>query len=359
MRDIDSREKIAKIDKENVLGSVEALSQQCLHAWQDASEVSVPESYKDFDNVVMCGMGGSGLGARVIESLFAGSLKVPLVRVNDFHLPKWVNEKTLVFCSSYSGETEETIQNAKEAIEKKAKWMAIGAGNTLIKMAKDANVPFYQINPKFNPSNQPRMAIAYSIVGQLILASKAGLIDFTKDDAEKISKVMLQAQEKINVEVIDGNEAKKLAVRMFAKSVFYVSSGHMVGAAHVINNQLNENGKVFSMDFQIPELNHHLMEGLAHPASNKTSLFAFFVNSPHYSGDIQKRFLLTKEIVEKNYVETFMYQPSVVSELEEVFEFIQFGAYVDLYLSILYKKDPAPIPWVDYFKKRLGQPLGK
>src|SRR3990172_8959407 len=126
MRDIDSREKISKIDKENVLGSVEAQAQQCLHAFEDASKVAVPSSYSDFDNVVMCGMGGSGLGARVIESVFAEEIKKPFIRINDFHLPPWVNEKTLVVCSSYSGTTEETVQNAKEADAKNAKWMAIG-----------------------------------------------------------------------------------------------------------------------------------------------------------------------------------------------------------------------------------------
>src|SRR4030065_1325904 len=186
MRDIDSREIIAKLDKQNVLGSVESLPDQCLHAWEDASKIEVPETYRKVNKVVMTGMGGSGLGARVIESLFSDTLKVPFVRVNDFNLPKWIDEETLVICSSYSGETEETIAAARQAIEKNTKWMAIGSGNTLLKMAQEHNVPFYQINPKFNPSNQPRMAITYSIVGQLILASKAGIIDFDKEDVDKI-----------------------------------------------------------------------------------------------------------------------------------------------------------------------------
>ncbi|MFH1863789.1 MAG: hypothetical protein ABIJ85_02695, partial [bacterium] len=244
MRTIDSRDEIAKIDKENVLGSIEALPDQCLHAWEEASKIEVPENYRQAKAVVMCGMGGSGLGARVIESLYRDSIKIPFIRVNDYHLPAWVDENTLVICSSYSGETEETIQNAKEAIDKKAKWMAIGGGNTLIDMARDHQVPFYKIEPRFNPSNQPRMAIGYSIIGQLILASKAGLTEFTKKDIDKITSSMRSVIEKIKIEIMEKNEAKKLAYRLKDKIVAFISAGHLVGATHVINNQMNENAKV-------------------------------------------------------------------------------------------------------------------
>ncbi len=359
MRPIDSREEIAKIDKQNILGSVEALSDQCLHAWEDASKIDVPESYRDINKIVMTGMGGSGLGARVIESLYSNKIKFPLVRINDYNLPPWVDEKTLVICSSYSGETEETISNVREAIEKKANWMAIGGGNSLIKIAEEQNVPFYKINPKYNPSNQPRMAIGYSVVGQLILASKTGIFDFCKKDVDELVDTMKEVQLKIKVENIAGNEAKKLAVRMKDKIVSFVSSGHMVGATHVVNNQLNENAKVFSTDFQIPELNHHLMEGLLHPEANKTALFAIFVNSSLYPDRIQQRFALTEEVVQKHDVEIFEYKARAKNELSQNFEFIQFGAYVNLYLSILYKQNPGPLPWVDFFKNKLGQPLGK
>lgn len=359
MKVLDSREEIAKIDKINVLGSVEALPDQCLHACEDASQIDVPQDYQKIKAVVMCGMGGSGLGARVIESVFADEIKIPLVVVHDYNLPKWVDCETLVICSSYSGETEETLNNTRQAIAAGAKWMAIGAGNTLIKMAQEHRVPYYQIYPKYNPSNQPRMAIGYSIVGQLILAAKAGLINFNKKDIDEIVSTMRQTIERIKVEIQEKNEAKKLAVRMKDKIITFISSGHLVGATHVVNNQLNENGKVFSFDFQIPELNHHLMEGLSHPEVNKTGLFTIFVNSSLYPERIQKRFSLTKDVVEKQDVETYEFKSKGGSKLARAFEFIQFGAFVNLYLSILYKQNPGPVPWVDYFKTRLGQPLGK
>ncbi len=357
---LDNLEEIKRLDESNVLGSIETLSDQCLHAYESTINIEVPESYKHINKIVMCGMGGSGLGARVIESVYAEELKVPLIRVNDYDLPEFVDENTLVFCSSYSGETEETLSNVNQAIKKRAKWMAIGSGNSLIKLAEENNAPYYKIDPKFNASNQPRMAIGYSVIGQLVLCTKAGIIDFTKDDLDAIIKTMKTVAEKndVNIQSTE-NEAKKLAGLMNNKVNFYVSAKHLVGATHVVNNQANENAKTFTADYVIPELNHHLMEGLGHPTNDAAKLFGIFVNSNKYPDRIAKRFEITREVCVKQNIETYEFKALSESKIEQSFEFIQFGAYVNFYLSMLYDLNPAPIPWVDYFKTRLGQPLGK
>ena len=306
MNILDSQEEIAKIDLGNVLGSVEALPDQCLDAWDKAQNISVPDSYKNIDNVIMCGMGGSGLGARVIESVYSEELKVPLIRVNGYNLPAFANDKSLISCSSYSGSTEETIQNANQAIAKNLKWMAIGTGGKLLELAQEHKVPFYKIDPKFNPSNQPRMAIGYSVIGQLALAAHAGIVSITKKEIEEISKVMAEVVDKTKVEVPENqNTAKQLAQAMKGKVVILVSNEHLTGPMHVVNNQQNENAKNVSFDLQIPELNHHLMEGLKHPESNSKDILFVFAFSKHYSDRVQKRFELTKQVVEKNGIKTF------------------------------------------------------
>ena len=222
---LDDINQIKAIDLQNVLGSADELSKQVEDAYTEASKVDVPQNYKDIDNIVMCGMGGSGLGARVIESVYGPELRYPLTRVNDYHLPEYVSERSLVVCSSYSGETEETIQNAREAIEKNAKWMAIGTGNSLIRMAQESNAPYYQINPKFNPSEQPRMAIGYSIVGQLVLASKAGVLNLNE---ELLSKVVVEMEDvkKRNEQSVPSsdNGAKKLGQLIQNKIILFFSS---------------------------------------------------------------------------------------------------------------------------------------
>ncbi len=352
--DLDNLDEIKEIDSGNVLGSVESLPDQCLDAWNQTSTIDVPDEYRSAGNIVMCGMGGSGLGARVIESLYLKHLTIPLIRVNDYDLPNFVNNNSLVICSSYSGSTEETLSNANQAIIKGAKWMAIGKGGELIEMAKEHNVTYYQINSTHNPSNQPRMAIGYSVVGLLALLSKTGLISISKDEIDEIVLTMNEIKLKSGVDVrTSENTAKQLAIKMLKKDIFYVSAGHLVGAMHTVNNQLNENAKAISADFTIPELNHHLMEGLKNPQSNNSSLFIIFVDSTLYSDRIRKRFRITSDVVSKNNIANYTLVLNSKSELTQTFELIQFGAYVNFYLSMLYGVNPAPIPWVDYFKEQM------
>ena len=360
MINLDNHDEIKKLDKENVYASVEELSKQCVHAWGDASKISVPESYKKINKIIMTGMGGSGLGARIIESVYGLNLKYPLVRLNDYNLPNWVDEQTLVICSTFSGTTEETIQNAKEAQKKNLKWMAIGSGSELIDLARKYKVPYYQIIPTYNPSKQPRLAIGYSVIGQLILVAKTGVIDIEEKEIDMLVDAMKKVVDKNKISIPEkNNQAKQFAKKLFQKKVSFVASRHLVGAAHTAKNQMNENAKNFSTIFDIPELNHHLMEGLKFPDSNKKDLVFFFIESDLYPERITKRYKITEDVVNKNKVDYVVYKPQGKDYLSQVFEMVQFGGYVNFYLSMLYGLDPAPIPWVDYFKVKLGQSLGQ
>lgn len=336
--------KKKKLDSGDIYGSIKALGQQCIQAFDEASQIMVPENYLVTGNIVMCGMGGSGLGARVIEAVYKNTLKSPLIRVNDYVLPNYINFNSLVIASSYSGSTEETIANANEAMAKKAPWAAIGSGGALIELAKQEKVPYYQIVPTHNPSNEPRMAIGYSVIGQLVLAKKCGVIKFEKPELDRLVTAMNQVDEK---------EAITFAGKLKNKEIVFVSADFMDGATHVWNNQTNENAKTFSSHFSIPELNHHLLESLANPKSNKKELIFVFINTNLYSLEIKKRFKITRDVVAQQGIETLEFTAKSDDKLSATFEVIQFGAYVAYHLSTLYKVDPTPIPWVDYFKKKM------
>ncbi|MBI4009173.1 hypothetical protein HY357_02990 [Candidatus Roizmanbacteria bacterium] len=360
MKNLDDIGSLKNLDKSNVYGSVEELNKQCLHAWEATKNLVVPSSYRNVNKILMTGMGGSGLGARIIESVYSSSLRYPLARLNDYNLPKWVDKNTLIICSSFSGTTEETIENARQAQAKKTKWMAIGAGGTLIDLAKKFKVPYYKIDPKYNPSHQPRLAIGYSVVGQLVLASKTGIINFTEKEVKRIVEAMRKMTAGLKISTPrERNLAKKIAQKLYGKKVVFVASRHLVAAAHTAKNQMNENAKHFSVIFDIPELNHHLMEGLRFPSSNQKDLVFVFVKSKLYPKRIQQRFDITEDVVKKNKVETLTWQAKSLDHLSQAFEFIQLFGFVNFYLSMLNDLDPAAIPWVDYFKTKLGQPLGK
>jgi glucose/mannose-6-phosphate isomerase len=357
MNILDDTKAQQKLDSEGLYNSIVDLSKQCTHAYDVATQLKIDK--KPVKHLIMSGMGGSGLAARVIESVYQNQLTVPLVRINDYHLPKWAGKFTLVVVSSYSGTTEETVQILKEALAKQCQIMVICAGGALKELALKHKLPMYLIDPKHNPSKQPRMAIGYSIIGQLTMVAKAGLVKLGRADIEALETTMHKVVKANGQEVKELiNPAKKLAQAIHSKQLIMVASQHLTGAFHVVKNQINENAKQLSHRHDVPELNHHLMEGLKFPKTNKKDVVFWLVNSMLYEKRIQTRMVLTMDVVNKNKINAFEFLPVSKTKLAQSFELIQFGAFVSYYMTILNGINPAPIPWVDYFKQKLGQPLG-
>ena len=117
---------------------------------------------------------------------------------------------------------------------------------------------------------------------------------------------------------------------------------------------ISENAKIFADYKVIPEINHHLMEGLQFPRTNPLHHVFLFINSELYRERIQKRMRLTQEVVEQNEIETIHIDLTSDTKLTQVFELITLMAYTGFYLSILEGLNPSPIPFVDSFKEALA-----
>ena len=153
----------------------------------------------------------------------------------------------------------------------------------------------------------------------------------------------------------ENNQAKILAFTILERRPILVASEFLSGAVHVSTNQFNENSKMFA-DFKlVPELNHHLMEGLRFPTSNINTHVFLFINSHLYSTHNQKRMKLTQQVVEDNNIETISIKMNAESKLTQVFEEITLMAFTNYYVAMLEKIDPAPIPFVDWFKEELSK----
>ena len=152
---LDQPEEIKALDQKNYLASVEELPRQCEQAWEEVKAVVIPPEYRKAENIVVVGMGGSGLGSWLIDSLLADRLKVPFEVVNDYALPLSVNEKTLVVLSSYSGTTEEVLTAFEEAYRRRAMCLGIAVGGTLADLMKERDLPFFLIDPKGPKKSRP------------------------------------------------------------------------------------------------------------------------------------------------------------------------------------------------------------
>ena len=324
-----------------VFASIKAVPSQFKSALD--AKINLPQSYKGIKNIVLCGMGGSALGAHILQALNISL--VPFYFYNDYLPPRYVNGSTLFIASSYSGNTEEALSSLDEALKRKAKVVGIAAGGALLDILNKKNLPYIKFNDQFNPSGQPRFGLGYALGALLNIFIKLGVAEYKLEYAKNIIFDLA----KPSVEA-----ASKLARELEGFAPIIVSGGFLTGNAHVLVNQINETCKVFSEFHNLPELNHHLLEGLKRPLSNKKSLKFLFLESDLYSAKIAARLKITKDVVRRNKIGYSSYQIKGKTELEQVLNFLIFGSLLGLVLSIFYKENPTDIPWVDYFKKQLA-----
>ncbi|NMB48393.1 bifunctional phosphoglucose/phosphomannose isomerase [Candidatus Kuenenbacteria bacterium] len=356
MHTLDNLSRLGQLDTSNMLESIAFLPRQIEQAWSETEKLKIPANYKKINKVVINGMGGSGLGTHLIRSIYFKELKLPVGNIHSYDLPGLVDKNTLYLLSSYSGTTEEPLSTFVTAKKRGAKILGITSGGELAALIQNGKLPGYVFSPeKYNPCGQPRIGLGFSVAGILGLLNRCGII---KTDPREITRA-IQTASSLNDTFsartpFAQNPAKQIAADLADKIPVVIASEFLAGNAHVLANQLNENAKTFSTYFLIPELNHHLLEGMQHPKTNKNNLHFIFLESNLYHPRNQKRFTITKDILAQNKIKYSTLPALGNSYLEQSFTTLLFGSYLSFYLAILNNLDPSAIPYVDYFKEKLS-----
>jgi len=333
------------MDSLSVWSSVIKFPEQVDQVIKELAVFPIPESFRSVKNIVLAGMGGSALGGRIIQALERESLKIPFQTCTEFHLPNYVNQDSMVIISSYSGNTEESLSCLNEAVARNAQIFIITAGGQLSNLVKDHKFPGYVFDPKNNPSNQPRMSLGYSATSLAMFLSSCGFFQLPDNMPELYSYLTSKNSRT--------DDYQALAHHLSGKIPVFVVSEHLKGSIHSLKNQINENAKHFACYFDLPELNHHLLEGLTFPKTNPDNLFFVFIKSNHYHPEVKKRYSLTEEAIKRQnipYLEILMFGPN---RFFETFELLQAAGYLGFYLSQQNGVDPGPIPWVDWYKDEI------
>ncbi|MFK8044461.1 MAG: bifunctional phosphoglucose/phosphomannose isomerase [Crocinitomicaceae bacterium] len=226
-------------------------TKQLTEAVAIGNKVSAPKQVR-FDNILCCGLGGSGIGAKITKLLNRDYLSVPFDTTNDYNIPSFVNEKTLVIATSYSGDTEETLMAIEACITKGATIAVITSGGTLLEMAKENNWHHYIVPG----GEQPRAMLAYSLVIHFFILKAFNLINYDfigqiEEAVELLNAKELKIQE----------EGKVVATACLGKIPAIYANPTMEGVAVRFRQQLNENSKMLAWNAVIPEMNHNELVG--------------------------------------------------------------------------------------------------
>jgi glucose/mannose-6-phosphate isomerase len=336
----------------DLLDSIIQLPAQLTDAWGQVSEIELSSLDNDYTDIVIAGMGGSTLGADLLRHAFAKTLEVPMHIVNDYDLPPWINKHTLVILSSYSGTTEETLSCAEQAKESGASIFVMAAGGRLLEGAIELGWPHWKIEADKNPSGQPRMAIGYMVAGLGCLLSRLDLLPLNKKMVDMTAKELKANNAKLSKHE---NAASELASYSQNRFLLLMSAEHLLGAAHVFNNQINESAKHLCISQPIPELDHHFLEGLGFPHDSKRNTMAVFLQSDLYHKRNRKRIELTSKILDHNGIPSAVIDVFGANRFMQAMNAVQFGSFTSYFLAELHVIDPIPVPNVTALKKMMGK----
>lgn len=353
---LDQLASYKKFDKHFVGDSISSLPRQIAHVISELDKIKIPASYSDITHIVVNGMGGSNLGANIIKTVFAKELHVPMTITPGYHVPGFVDHKTLYILSSYSGSTEEVLSVYQDVKKKGAKIIAISAkeDNKLQRLIAKDKIPAYLFEPTENPSNQPRLGVGYSIFGMVALIAATGVINVKPKDLKQIITDLEVSDKPLTpASKTSKNIAKKIAMEFFGRMPIICGAEHLVGNMMTFRNQLCENSKNFAQYLILPDMNHFAMEGLAHPKSNVKNLVFLFLESDLYSPRLTRRIELTKAVVKKNGIKTISHKLIAKTKIGQAFEMLQLGEWITYYLALVNGVNPVEIKWVDWFKKEL------
>jgi len=349
---LDDPQIFKQYDPEGMLARIKELPWQCQQAWQEAMSFNLPADYADVDKVVILGMGGSAIGGDLVRSLAESEAKIPIFVQRDYGLPAFVDARTLVIASSYSGNTEETLSAFEQALKTGAKKLAITTGGKLQAIAEERNIPV----PKITYKAQPRAALGFSLLPTLCFLQKLGFLSDKSADVAETVQVLQKLSEKISEKTpLSGNPAKQLAQQLYDSMPVIYGAGIVAEVAHRWKTQINENSKAWAFYEVFPELNHNAVVGYQFPSELASRIKVVLLRSSSLNQRVQLRYQVTCELLDRASVEHEFVDSEGGSPLSQMMSLVMMGDYVSYYLAILYRVDPSPVKVIDYLKERLAK----
>jgi len=348
---LDNPRVISGIDSADMIGRVRELPRQLALARRVAAAVKLPTSHTDVDTVCVLAMGGSAIGAELVDGIAGDRLRVPLVVHRDYGLPSWAGERTLVIAASHSGETVETVSGAAEARRRGLPLVVISTGGTLGTAAAADGTPYL----RYESPGQPRAAIGFGIGLMHELLVRAGLLvdpDPLGPAVETLEAVLERNAPSVET---DASPAKQLAWSIFGRIPIIYGAGRMAAVAHRWKTQLNENAKAWAAFEPMPEANHNAIEGSLNPRELSDALYVVELRDPTEEPEMAARYAVVNELLGERATNRSVVWAEGPSPLARVLSGVAFGDLVSVYLAILYQTDPTPVTLLAMLKQRLAR----
>jgi glucose/mannose-6-phosphate isomerase len=343
-------------DSLDFLDAVAGLPEQLAHAHEVAGTVH-SDAFPRGDlvrNIVVLGMGGSGISGDVVAAAFNDELPVPLTVLKQIRTPAFVGPETLAIAVSYSGDTEETVSMASSAVERGAQLVAISCGGRLADVARDAGALHLPCPPGF----MPRAAIGALVAPLLVTLFRAGLAPGAHANLVTAQAQLARRRDRCVPDMTGAaNPARELARRL-GRTIPIVYGGGALGgvAAYRWKCDVNENAKAPAFWHQYPELDHNEICGWGQHGDVTRQLFSLVELRHGFEHKrLQLRFTVTRELIEECVHQVLEVEAEGEGRLAQLLDLMYVGDWTSCYLALQNDVDPGPIDAILELKSRLAQ----
>jgi glucose/mannose-6-phosphate isomerase len=349
---LDAPTELRKMDPARMLRMVAEMPQHIEKAIVISSSVPIGVPGSGFKHVVVAGMGGSAIAGDVLRTLMEERASVPCSVVREYASPPFIGQQTLLFCSSYSGNTEETLSLYEDAKRRAVRVVCLGSGGELERRALVDGVPFL----KMEEGLAPRAAIGYSFFMMYDVLRRTSLLPEEPGETDETVS-LLKAKARIYDEETptSQNPAKKLAAELLNKLILVYGSRLTSCISLRWKCQFNENSKTPAFVNSFPELNHNEIVGWNGLKSLKAAAEVVVLRDRSEHPRVARRIGITLELMRDDGVQTKEVWSEGQSLLTRIFSLIYLGDFVSIYLGILYGEDPTPVRRINELKQRLSE----
>lgn len=304
------------------------------------------------ENIVVLGMGGSGIVGDVLVAVAGPFLPVPVTVAKSYAAPDFVGRGSLVFVVSFSGDTEETVEAASEAYEAGANLVVVTSGGELGHMAEEWEAPMVAV-PAEIP--QPRAALGAMAVPPLVVLAEMGLYP----GAEEWLRLAVDQLRRRRDRLVRPHSVAAEVAERIGRTIPLIHGAQSLGAAAAgrWRAQINENAKTPAFSSVYPELCHNEVAGWGQ-LGDVTRQVVSLVNLRHDAEHPQvvRRFELVDELLAEVVAGIVEIRAEGEGDLAQLFDLVIVGDFVSLHLAAAAGVDPGPVPALTDLKRRLQEP---
>ena len=345
------RQRIAQVDRSGLLADVLSIPEHMRDAlWRVESAGALMESWDSPGGLIVAGMGGSAVGGGLARAILGDHASRPIAVARAYGLPPWATPDTTVLCSSYSGNTEETLACYDAAGFVGARRVVLTTGGRLAEQARADGVPVIPIPGGF----QSRAAVAYQTVAALEVAALCGVGTRMNSEVDVAASHVEALAREWGPDGPDDSPPKQIARDLLGSVPAIAGAGLTAPIAYRWKTAINQNAKQPAFAHELPELDHNEIVGWD-GVGNLGPFSLVLLDDADLHPRVRHRIDLTQWLVEPNLQKVLRLETQGRNPVERVFSLVLLGDLVSIYLAVLRDVDPSPVTVTERLNAQLAQ----